>query len=136
MASPSDFGKLGGVPSDPQLLDWLASEFVARQFSMKAMHRLIVTSATYRQSSKVRPELMTLDARNRLLAKQNRVRLDAEVVRDNALAASGMLVRRVGGPSVFPPQPEGVYAFTQLNKGWKPSEGRRRRSDATSPRIS
>ena len=67
---------------------------------MKEMHRLIVTSATYRQSSRVRPELMTVDARNRLLARQNRVRLDAEVVRDVALTASGMLVRTMGGPSV------------------------------------
>ncbi len=87
------------------------------------MHRLIVTSATYRQSSRHRPDLATLDARNRLLARQNRLRLDAEVVRDVALAASGLLTRTVGGPSVFPPQPKGVYAFTQVPRNWKASSG-------------
>jgi hypothetical protein len=119
----NDLGTQGTPPSHPELLDWLASEFIARKWSMKEMHRLIVTSATYRQSSKARPELNALDQRNRLLARQNRLRLDAEVVRDAALSVSGMLARRIGGPSVFPPQPEGVYAFTQLNKDWKVSEG-------------
>ncbi len=119
----NDLGTQGTPPSHPELLDWLASEFVRDGWSMKAMHRLIVTSATYRQASTARPELNTIDARNRLLARQNRLRLDAEVVRDAALSASAMLTRRVGGPSVFPPQPEGVYAFTQLNKDWKPSTG-------------
>jgi hypothetical protein len=83
------------------------------------MHRLLATSATYRQSSRHRPELATLDARNRLLARQNRLRLDAEVVRDAALATSGLLTRAIGGPSVFPPQPKGVYAFTQVPRDWK-----------------
>ena len=119
----NDFGTQGTPPSHPDLLDWLATELVAKRWSLKAMHRLIVTSATYRQSSKHRPELATIDPRNRLLARQSRLRLDAEVVRDNALAASGLLVNRIGGPSVFPPQPEGVYAFTQLNKNWKASKG-------------
>src|SRR5205823_4421527 len=105
------------------LLDWLAGEFVGRGWSMKAMHRLIVTSATYRQASRHRPELASADPRNRLLARQSRLRLDAEVVRDNALAAGGLLSTKVGGPSVFPPQPEGVYAFTQINKNWKPDAG-------------
>jgi hypothetical protein len=90
---------------------------------MKHMHRLIVTSATYRQSSRNRPELATIDARNRLLARQNRLRLDAEVVRDVALASSGLLTRTVGGPSVFPPQPNGVYAFTQIPRNWTASTG-------------
>jgi hypothetical protein len=119
----NDFGTQGTLPSHPELLDWLALRFVGSGWSMKQLHYLIVTSATYRQASRHRPELVTLDARNRLLARQNRLRLDAEVVRDAALTCSGMLVRRIGGPSVFPLQPEGVYAFTQLNKNWKPSEG-------------
>lgn len=90
---------------------------------MKDMHRLIVTSATYRQSSRHRPELARLDARNRLLARQNRLRLDAEVVRDAALSASGLLHRVLGGPSVYPPQPHGVYAFTQVPRNWQASNG-------------
>jgi hypothetical protein len=90
------------------------------------MHRLLVTSATYRQASRGRPELATLDPRNRLLARQSRIRLDAEIVRDVALAASGLLAPRIGGPSVFPPQPSGVYRFTQIDKDWKASTGRDR----------
>ncbi len=119
----NDFGTQGTPPSHPELLDWLATEFMARQWSMKAMHRLIVTSATYRQASTVQPEAARVDPRNRLLARQNRIRLEAELVRDNALAVSGLLSRKIGGPSVFPPQPEGVYAFTQLKKNWQPSSG-------------
>jgi hypothetical protein len=105
------------------LLDWLATEFQGRQWSLKAMHRLIVTSAVYRQSSKARPELATVDARNRLLARQGRLRLDAEYVRDAALAASGLLARKIGGPGVFPPQPEGIYRFTQIDKHWRADNG-------------
>jgi mono/diheme cytochrome c family protein len=119
----NDFGTQGTPPSHPELLDWLATEFIQQKWSMKAMHRLIVMSATYRQSSMARPELATVDARNRLLARQNRLRLDAELVRDAALTASGLLTRKIGGPSVFPPQPEGVYKFTQLQKDWKTSTG-------------
>ncbi|MGH7171228.1 MAG: PSD1 and planctomycete cytochrome C domain-containing protein [Gemmataceae bacterium] len=119
----NDFGTQGTPPSHPELLDWLASEFMDRDWSMKAMHRLIVTSATYRQSSRHRPELAKIDARNRLLARQNRLRLDAEVVRDVALAASGLLTRTVGGPSVYPPQPKGVYAFTQVPRTWEANSG-------------
>ena len=85
------------------------------------MHRLMVTSATYRQSSRHRTDVATTDPRNRLLARQNRLRLDAEAVRDVALAASGLLTPHVGGPSVYPPQPDGVYRFTQVNKDWKPN---------------
>jgi hypothetical protein len=90
---------------------------------MKAMHRLIVTSATYRQASRQRPELAALDPRNRLLARQTRLRLEAEIVRDAALAATGLLTPTVGGPSVYPPQPEGVYRFTQVPRDWKANEG-------------
>jgi mono/diheme cytochrome c family protein len=119
----NDFGTQGTPPSHPELLDWLATEFLARGGSLKAMHRLIVTSATYRQSSRTRPDLANLDPRNRLLARQSRLRLEAEVVRDVALAASGLLSPKMGGPSVFPPQPEGVYRFTQVPREWKPSAG-------------
>ncbi len=119
----NDFGTQGTPPSHPELLDWLASDFMDRHWSMKAMHRLIVTSATYRQSSRHRPELASIDARNRLLARQNRLRLDAEVVRDAALSASGLLTRTIGGPSVYPPQPQGVYAFTQVPRNWQASSG-------------
>jgi hypothetical protein len=119
----NDFGTQGTPPTHPELLDYLASEFVARKWSLKEMHRLIVTSATYRQSSRVRPDLATADPRNRLLARQSRLRLDAEVIRDSALAASGLLTPTVGGPSVFPPQPPGVYNFTQVPREWKPSTG-------------
>jgi hypothetical protein len=119
----NDFGTQGTPPSHPELLDWLATEFVRQGWSLKAMHRLIVTSATYRQSSKARPELTAVDARNRLLARQVRLRLEAEFVRDTALAASGVLSRKIGGPSVFPPQPEGIYRFTQIDKHWTANIG-------------
>jgi hypothetical protein len=119
----NDFGLQGTPPSHRELLDWLAAEFPARGWSMKAMHRLIVTSATYRQASKARPELAVVDPRNRLLARQNRLRLEAEGVRDAALAVSALLEPKVGGPSVFPPQPDGVFAFTQVQREWKASSG-------------
>jgi len=85
-----------------------------------------VTSATYRQASKVRPDLAERDPHNRLLARQARLRLDAEIVRDNALAASGLLSRKLGGPSVFPPQPGGIYQFTQVSTKWQTSTGQDR----------
>lgn len=105
-----DLGLQGEYPSHPELLDWLAVEFMDRGWDVKAMVRLMVTSATYRQSSKYRPELADLDPYNRLLARQSPRRLDAEFVRDNALAAAGLLNAEVGGPSVYPYQPEGYYA--------------------------
>src|SRR5262249_19001799 len=115
------------------LLDWLASEFMCpsspggegrvRGWSMKAIHKLIVTSATYRQSSKARPELLAADPRNRLLARQMRFRLEAEIGRDAALASSGLFAPKIGGPSVFPPQPNGVGRFTQIENGWPASAG-------------
>ncbi len=118
-----DFGSQGSLPSHPDLLDWLAGEFIRRDWSMKAMHRLIVTSATYRQSSHARPDLAEIDPRNLLLARQNRLRFDAEIVRDAALSASGLLHTELGGPSVYPPQPDGVYAFTQRGKNWRTAKG-------------
>ncbi len=119
----NDFGTQGSPPSHPELLDWLASDFMFRGWSQKAMHRLIVTSATYRQSSRYRPELATIDPNNRLLARQNRLRLEAEAIRDVALAASGLLNTKIGGPSVFPPQPEGASKLGQMQRDWIASAG-------------
>ncbi len=122
----NDFGSQGIPPTHPELLDWLATELVTQRWSLKAMHRLIVTSATYQQSSHARPDLEIVDPLNRLLARQTRLRLDAEVVRDVALAASGLLVPKLGGPPVFPPQPDGVMNLGQSNRPWEPSQGENR----------
>jgi hypothetical protein len=118
-----DFGTQGANPSHPGLLDWLAVEFVGRSWDVKAMHRQIVTSSTYRQSSVVRSDLAAGDPQNRLLGRQARLRLDAEIVRDVALSIAGLLTETIGGPSVFPPQPEGVFDFTQDPKPWKAATG-------------
>ncbi len=104
-----DFGSQGEWPSHPELLDWLATEFVRTGWDVKGLQRLIVLSATYRQSSKVTPALVQRDPDNRLLARGPRFRLSAEAVRDQALAASGLLVERIGGPSVRPYQPPGLW---------------------------
>ena len=117
-----DFGTQGARPTHPELLDCLALEF-RRDWDTKRLHRSIVTSSTYRQSSQSRSDLAAVDPQNKLLGRQSRLRLDAEIVRDLALAASGLLTRRLGGPSVFPPQPEGVFDFTQDPKPWKAAEG-------------
>jgi len=113
VVTAEDFGTQGEKPSHPELLDWLACEFMSRGWSMKAMQRLIVESATYRQSSKVSPELYVKDQFNRWLARGPRFRVEAEGVRDIALSASGLLSSKVGGPSVYPPIPDGV-----LNLGY------------------
>ncbi len=119
-----DFGYQGERPSHPQLLDWLAVSLVEHGWSLKAMHRAIVTSATYRQSSRVGPEALAKDPENRLLARGPRVRLEAEVIRDSVLRASGLLFERVGGPSVFPPQPPGVTSEgTYGGLAWNVSKG-------------
>jgi hypothetical protein len=118
-----DFGTQGTPPTHPELLDWLGREFIRRGWSVKTIHKLIVTSATYAQSSHSRPDLLEKDPRNLWLARQERVRVEAEIVRDAALSASGLLDRTIGGPGVRPPQPEGVYAFTQNDKKWKPDTG-------------
>ena len=110
VTSLDDFGSQGSVPSHPQLLDWLAVEFIESGWDIKHIVRLIVTSNTYRQSSSTTSDLRERDPENRLLARQNRFRLDAEAVRDNALAVSGLLVEKVGGKSVRPYQPAGYYA--------------------------
>ena len=119
----NDFGTQGSAPSHPELLDWLATEFMRAQWSRKAMHRLIVTSATYRQSSKSRAELTKTDPYNKLLGRQSRLRLDAEIVRDNALSASGLLSTKMGGPGVFPPQPPGCMNLGQHRRNWTASKG-------------
>ncbi len=143
-----DFGTQGTPPTHPELLDLLAIEFVGaspkskvqgprsnnatldfgpwtldRCWDVKRMHRKMLTSSTYRQSSRVRGDLSAVDPQNKLLGRQSRLRLDAEIVRDVALSASGLLTRRLGGPSVFPPQPEGVFDFTQDPKPWKAATG-------------
>ena len=105
----SDFGSQGQWPSHPELLDWLAVEFIESGWDVRHMMRLMLTSATYRQSAAVTPELLTIDPDNRLLARGPRFRLDAEVIRDQALAASGLLVEQIGGPGVRPYQPEGLW---------------------------
>jgi hypothetical protein len=104
-----DLGVAGTLPSHPELLDWLAIEFRETGWDVKKLFRLMVLSATYRQSSAVTPEKLEKDADNKLLSRGPRFRLDAEMVRDYALAASGLLVAKIGGPSVRPYQPEGVW---------------------------
>ncbi|MEW4567381.1 PSD1 and planctomycete cytochrome C domain-containing protein [Tautonia sp. JC769] len=119
-----DFGTQGEPPSHPDLLDWLASEFQRLGWSQKALIRTIVLSATYRQASASRPELDELDPENVWLARQNRVRLEAEVIRDASLAAAGLLSTKVGGPSVFPPQPPGISDLTYARSArWQESAG-------------
>lgn len=122
--SLDDFGYQSQPPSHPELLDWLALEFIRKGWSMKALHRLIVTSATYKQSSRISPELARRDPENLLLARGPRFRLDAEIIRDSALSAAGILSTKMGGPGVYPPQPasvttEGTYGKVE----WKASEG-------------
>ena len=152
----NDFGTQGALPSHPELLDWLATEFqkpggssvsglgsgarsvapttselaspdARRQtpspWSLKSLHRLIVTSATYRQSSSARADLSRVDANNKLLARQNRLRLDAEIVRDVSLTASGLLTPKIGGVSVFPPIPAGSLDLGQRKQPWPTSTG-------------
>lgn len=118
-----DFGTQGEPPTNQQLLDWLATEFIRQGWSMKAMHRLIVNSATYRQSSRVTPELLERDPYNRLLARGPRFRVPAESVRDIALKASGLLSPKIGGPSVFPYQPDGIWTQIYSGDKWEMSKG-------------
>jgi hypothetical protein len=121
-----DFGTRGAPPSHPELLDWLATELVRQKWSMKAIHRLIVTSASYRQSSAATPALQERDPYNRMIARGPRFRMEAEMVRDTVLDASGLLSRRIGGPSVFPPQPDGIWDIPYSNDKWIASEAENR----------
>ncbi len=147
VATSDDIGTRGDPPSHPELLDWLAAEFVGQPFQAdlvrndalgsdrvglerptygwdtKRLHRLIVTSATYRQSSRPRDVLATRDPNNALLSRQNSLRVPAETVRDAALAVSGLLSRKLGGPSVIPPQHERVTMEAFGSNSWKTSEG-------------
>ncbi|QDU36401.1 Planctomycete cytochrome C [Maioricimonas rarisocia] len=119
----NDFGVRGEAPTHPQLLDWLASELVRTGWSRKEMIRRIVLSRTYRQSSVHRPELADVDPQNELLHRQNRFRVEAEIVRDLYLTASGLLETRVGGPSVFPPLPPDIASLSYANNfKWGRSE--------------
>ena len=118
-----DFGAQGRPPSHPELLDWLAVTLVESGWDLKHLIHRIVTSNTYRQSSVVRPDLIARDPNNELLARQSRLRLPAELVRDVALAASGLLERKIGGPSVRPPQPASVSMEGSYGNQWQPSEG-------------
>jgi hypothetical protein len=113
-----DFGVQGEPPVHPELLDWLATEFVRTGWDVRAMQRLIVTSATYRQSSAVTPALLEKDPENRLLARGPRFRMPAEMIRDTALAASGLLNDEIGGPSVRPYQPAGIWEELAFGDGF------------------
>ena len=128
VSSSEDLGSQCEPPSHPELLDWLATEFMDKGWSVKSLHKLIVTSATYRQGSKITPELLAKDPYNRLLARGPRFRIDAELVRDVALAASGLLDPKVGGPSVFPPAPEFLFQppVSYGPKIWPESKGAER----------
>ncbi|HEV2494065.1 MAG TPA: PSD1 and planctomycete cytochrome C domain-containing protein [Terriglobia bacterium] len=125
VATSENLGTQADPPSHPELLDWLAVEFMDQGWSLKKLHRLIVTSATYRQSSRVTPELYERDPYNRLLARGPRFRVDAEVVRDIELSASGLLNPKVGGASVFPPAPSFLFLppASYGPKPWKESTG-------------
>lgn len=119
-----DFGVQGEVPSHPELLDWLAADFMESGWDTKAMHRLIVTSNAYRQSSKTNPQLQELDPENRLLARGPRYRADGFSIRDVALQAAGLLATQPGGPSVKPYQPAGLWANLAANKGTRYTPGK------------
>lgn len=124
VATPEDFGTRGETPSHPELLDWLASEFVEQGWSRKRLIRTMVISATYRQSSHGRPELIERDPKNVLLAHQTRLRAEAEIVRDMSLSVSGLLVPTIGGPSVYPQQPAGISELTYAGAAkWPESKG-------------
>lgn len=120
--STEDFGSQGERPSHPQLLDWLATEFIRSGWDVKQLQKTILTSATYRQSSAVTPELLQQDPDNRLLARGARLRLPAEMIRDQALAIGGLLVKTIGGPSVKPYQPSGLWQEVSGHK-YQPDKG-------------
>ena len=118
-----DFGSQGEWPGNPELLDWLATQFVFSGWDIKAMQKTIVMSAAYRQTSKASPELLQRDPENRLIARGPRFRLPAEAVRDQALAVSGLLVEKLGGPSVKPYQPPGLWEELSGGAGYKQDHG-------------
>ncbi|MFP6752046.1 MAG: DUF1553 domain-containing protein, partial [Pirellulaceae bacterium] len=115
VATEEDFGTQGDRPTHPDLLDWLAVEFMENDWSMKHVHRLIVNSATYQQSSRVSPGQLQQDPSNLFLGRGPRIRLSAEMIRDNALEVSGLLSHKMGGPPVYPPQPDGIWRHVGRN---------------------
>jgi hypothetical protein len=124
VTTPDDLGSQGTWPSHPELLDWLAGQFAESGWNVKTMIKMMVMSETYRQSSSATPEMQLRDPGNRWLARQNRFRLDAELVRDNALAISGLLSSEIGGPSVKPYQPPGYWIFLNFPKrDYQPDKG-------------
>lgn len=123
VATPEDFGTRADRPSHPELLDWLAREFIDSGWRLKPMHRLIVTSAAYRQASRVTPDLYARDPYNRLLARAPRLRVEGEVVQDIALAASGLLNPQIGGPSIYPPIPGSVGDTVYGGFSWPETQG-------------
>ncbi|GGN03878.1 hypothetical protein GCM10010967_43400 [Dyadobacter beijingensis] len=131
--SSADFGNQGDLPTHPQLLDWLAVDFMESGWNIKRLHKLIMLSATYRQTSKITPELLEKDPVNQLLARGARFRFTAEMIRDNSLSISGLLVHKIGGKSVYPYQPAGLWDELS-DKVWRykyhqePGEGLYRRS--------
>lgn len=127
--TPENFGLRGAAPTHPELLDWLAREFVRLKWSRKALIRAIVLSTAYRQDSRLRSELTKVDPENRLLGRQNRVRVEAEIIRDAALSVSGLLDKKLGGPSIVPPFPEGFLSGKFTSEALKmPTKERNRRS--------
>lgn len=121
-----DFGVQGELPSHPELLDWLALEFTAQNYSLKNLLRTITGSATYRQSARASLASLERDPDNRLLSRSPRTRLSAEQIRDSALVASGLFQPFMGGPPVYPPQPEGIWEVVYSGSGWRESQGRDR----------
>ena len=126
VATLEDFGTQGALPTHPELLDWLATELAHQGWSTKKIHHLMVTSATYRQSSRVTPALRERDLDNDLYARGPRFRMDAEMIRDNALKIAGLLSPKMYGPSVFPPQPEGLWENLYVPDRWTTSLGEER----------
>jgi hypothetical protein len=118
-----EFGTQGEPPTHPEVLDWLATELHQQQWDLKTFQRVLVTSATYRQAARVSPDTLARDPFNRLLTRGPRFRLDAEAIRDQALAIGGLLDRTQGGPSVFPHQPEGVWFQPYSGDRWTLSPG-------------
>ncbi len=121
-----DFGALGSFPSNPELLDWLAAEYRDQGWSLKKLLRTIVLSETYKQSSETTAKLLQADPRNAFASRGSRYRLGAEAVRDQALAVAGLLSNKMGGPSVMPPQPEGLWRSTYNAVSWVDAEGENR----------
>lgn len=124
--SVEDFGARGDAPTNPELLEWLAASFVQKGWDQKWLHRTIVTSKAYQQTAKATPELLEKDPKNLLLARGPRVRMEAEMIRDSLLHASGLLSLKIGGPSVMPYQPEGTWNSPYSGEYWQISPGKDR----------